>query len=176
MTVKAQPWLSLLLFLFSIILICSTAKPVAAGTSLHAFAADSLKKIQADYAGRPFLLVLWSLDCPPCRKELGLLGDIKQRHPDFNLVLISTDSAEFSGQVSSVLASHRLAKTDAWIFSETSAERLRYVIDPSWYGEMPRSYFYDPEHNRAGVSGALKADQIEAWLGSFKTAAGKTGG
>jgi thiol-disulfide isomerase/thioredoxin len=171
MNVKAQPWLSLLLFLFSIVLICSTAKPAAAGTSLHTFAVGSLEKIRADYAGRPFLLVLWSLDCPPCRKELNLLGELKKRHPDFNLVLISTDSAELSDQVSSVLDSRRLAKTDAWIFSETGAERLRYMIDPAWYGEMPRSYFYDPEHNRAGVSGALKADQIEAWLASFKTAA-----
>ena len=171
MTAKAQPRLSFLLFLCSITLICSTARPVTAGASLHAFTAGSLEKIQADYAGRPFLLVLWSLDCPPCRKELNLLGDLKKRHADFNLVLISTDAIEQSDQVSSVLASHHLANSDAWIFSETSAERLRYVIDSSWYGEMPRSYFYDPQHHRAGISGALKADLIEAWLASFKTAA-----
>jgi thiol-disulfide isomerase/thioredoxin len=171
MTVKAQPRLSILLFLLSITVICSTARPVTAGASLHAFTAGSLEKIRSDYSGRPFLLILWSLDCPPCRKELGLLGDLKKRHPDFNLVLISTDATEHSGQVSSVLASHHLTQSDAWIFSESSAERLRYVIDPAWYGEMPRSYFYDPEHNRAGISGALTADRIETWLASFKTAA-----
>ncbi|MGR9087619.1 MAG: TlpA family protein disulfide reductase [Gammaproteobacteria bacterium] len=170
MTVKTHPWISILLFLFGITLICSTARPVAANASLHAFAVGSLGKIQANYAGKPFLLVLWSLDCPPCRKELTLLGAVKKRHLDFHLVLVSTDSSELSEQIASVLAKHHLAATDASIFSETSAERLRYAIDPSWYGEMPRSYFYDPEHNRVGVSGALKAELIDSWLASFRVA------
>jgi thiol-disulfide isomerase/thioredoxin len=169
MTVKTQSLVCMLLFLLSIILICATAKPVHADTSLRAFEADSLEKIQAAYKGKPFLLVLWSLDCPPCRKELTLLSAVKKRHPDFHLVLISTDASEQSAQVASILASHRLVISDAWLFSETSAERLRYAIDPSWYGEMPRSYFYDPEHNRVGVSGALKAEQIESWLTSYRT-------
>jgi len=169
MTIKTQAILCMVLFILSIILICVTAKPAVA-TALHAFEANSLEKIQAAYDGRPFLLVVWSLDSPPCRKELNLLGKIKQRHPDLHLVLISTDPAELSGQVASVLASHHLANTDAWVFSKTSAERLRYMIDPTWYGEMPRSYFYDPQHNRAGVSGALNAKQVENWLASFRIA------
>ncbi|MEC4748515.1 hypothetical protein [Methylomicrobium sp. Wu6] len=177
MTVKMQSFVCMLLFILSMILICATAKPAAAGTSLRAFETDSLEKIQVAYAGRPFLLVLWSLDCPPCRKELDLLGKIKKRHPDLHLVLISTDPAELSGQISSVLVKYRLAITDAWVFSQTSAERLRYMIDPAWYGEMPRSYFYDPQHNRVGVSGALNAQQIETWLTSFRIAPPrKTGG
>jgi len=169
MSIKMQSLVCMLLFILSMILICVTAKPAAA-TSLRAFEADSLEKIQAAYDGRPFLLVLWSLDYPPCRKELNLLGKIKQRHPDLHLVLISTDPAELSGQVASVLASHRLANTDAWVFSETGAERLRNMLDPSWHGEMPRSYFYDPQHNRTGVSDALNAKQVESWLASFRIA------
>jgi thiol-disulfide isomerase/thioredoxin len=174
MSKKIQTLICLSIFVISSHLNCATARPAAAA-SLRAFETESLDKIRAAYAGKPFLLVLWSLDCPPCRKELALLSAVKKRHPDFHLVLVSTDAAEQSEQVGSVLAKHRLAITDAWLFSETSAERLRYAIDPSWYGEMPRSYFYDPAHNRVGVSGALKAEQIENWLASFRLAPRKAG-
>ncbi|MCK9608484.1 MAG: hypothetical protein M0R33_18750 [Methylomonas sp.] len=159
-----------LLFLLSVIFICATAKPAKAEDFLHPFEIGSLEKIQSAYAGRPFLLILWSIDCPPCHKELELVGAVKKRHPDLQLVLISTDSAEVSEQVESVLASHRLANADAWIFSGGNDEHLRYVIDPSWFGEMPRSYFYDSKHNRVGVSGALKKEQIETWLTSPRVA------
>ena len=46
--------------------------------------------------------------------------------------------------------------------------KLRYGIDPSWFGELPRSYFYDAAHNRLPHSGALNEDHIEAWLAAVK--------
>jgi len=71
MSIKMQSLVCMLLFILSMILICVTAKPAAA-TSLRAFEADSLEKIQAVCSGRPFPPVLWSLDCPHGRKELNL--------------------------------------------------------------------------------------------------------
>lgn len=158
-----------------IALACSSAPPVRAEPVLRPFEPDSLQTIEKLNSGRPFLLVLWSIDCPPCREELDLLSKMTKRHPNLHLVLVSTDTMESSGQVTNLLASHQLDKIDSWVFSEAGAERLRYEIDADWYGEIPRIYFYDRAHHRTGVSGSLKAGQIEAWLGTSKAPVRKTG-
>ena len=46
-----------------------------------------------------------------------------------------------------------------------SPEKLRYVIDQDWYGELPRSYYYDADHQRSSHSGTLSQQQLSAWLG-----------
>jgi thiol-disulfide isomerase/thioredoxin len=176
MTNKIRPLSGMLIVAAIIVLTASTARPVRAGPSHRSFEPDSLKTIERDHAGQAFLLVLWSLDCPPCRDELKLLSEFSQRHPDFNLVLVSTDSLESTEQLTNVLASEGLDKVESWVFSGAGAQRLRYEIDPDWYGEIPRSYFYDRGHQRTGLSGSLKTGQIEAWLDSVKTAQGRQPG
>jgi len=153
-----------------ILFYCSTVSAANAKSEPRLFEPDSLKKIENVHDGQPFLLVMWSLDCPPCREELNLLSEITKRHREFQLVLVSTDTAESSEQLAAVLESHQLHKTESWVFSGAGAERLRYEIDPDWYGEIPRSYFYDRNHQRIALSGALKKEQIEAWLKSLITA------
>lgn len=163
---------SLALFVIVYILcFCSTASPVKAESEPRLFEPDSLQTIEKLHNGRPFLLVLWSLDCPPCREELDLLSELSKRNREFQLVLVSTDTEESSGQLAAVLESHQLGKAESWVFSEAGAERLRYKIDPDWYGEIPRSYFYDQNHQRTALSGALKKEQIVDWLKTLKTAA-----
>ena len=155
----------LLLFLCGLALIFGSGVRAAANpSSPNLFEPESLKKIEQAYAGQPFLLVMWSLDCPPCREELALLSEFSKQHRDFKLVLVSTDAADASAQVAEVLAEQQLNHVESWVFSEAGADRLRYEIDPDWYGEIPRSYFYDQNHQRTAVSGALKKQQIVTWL------------
>jgi len=109
-------------------------------------------------------MVLWSLDCPPCRAELALLGEIYQENPRLRLVLISTDDSSQAQAAQGILHKNGLSKVESWIFGEPNAQRLRYEIDAAWYGELPRSYFYAANHTRVSVSGALKPQQLETWL------------
>ena len=109
-------------------------------------------------------MALWSLDCPPCRAELDLLGKIHQENPRLRLVLISTDDSSQVQAAQDVLHKSGLDKVESWIFGEPNAQRLRYEIDAAWYGELPRSYFYAADHIRVSVSGALKPHQLESWL------------
>jgi thiol-disulfide isomerase/thioredoxin len=135
---------------------------------LQRFEAGSLADILATHQGQPLLLVLWSIDCPPCVKELDLLATMQDENPELNLVLISTDELEAADEVRAVLKKRGLKGAESWIFSGANAQQLRYEIDPTWYGEIPRSYFYDPEHERIAVSGALEPDQIKAWLNAVR--------
>ena len=49
-------------------------------------------------------------------------------------------------------------------FTDPNIERLRYTIDPDWFGALPRSYFYDERGNRKGVSGLLSKEKIYSGL------------
>lgn len=104
-------------------------------------------------------MVLWSLDCPPCYKELAMLAQERKQHT-FNLVLVSIDGKDASDEVTVVLAKYQLQNVDAWLFEKYLGQELRYEIDPLWYGELPRSYIFNKSHQRQAVSGVLRSDQI----------------
>lgn len=114
--------------------------------------------------GQPFLLVLWSITCVPCREEFALLRDMRAQHPGLPLVLVSTDDLADAGLAARALRDFGMDREESWIFA-ADAQALRYEIDPAWYGELPRAYFYDAAHRREGVSGQLPRSRIEQWLG-----------
>lgn len=146
----------------------SSAYPEQSTQTLQPFKVESLQMIEQSHAGQAFFIVLWALDCPPCRKELELLGRLKRQHEDLPLVLISTDPIELGDEVLAVLDKYSLANADNWIFADSYTERLRHAIDPQWYGELPRSYFYNRDynrdHSRKAVSGILKERELKDWL------------
>lgn len=128
------------------------------------FLQESLKEITAARSGQPFLLILWSVDCPPCMKELAHLQQLRERFAPASLVLISTDEAEAHESVDRILVEFGLDRFDNWAFADGFPERLRYQVDPDWFGELPRSYFYDAGHRRTATSGALTIEQLHQWL------------
>ncbi|HEX6997468.1 MAG TPA: TlpA family protein disulfide reductase [Gammaproteobacteria bacterium] len=140
------------------------ASPSAASAEQAPFDVGDLAEIERRHGGEPFLVVLWSLDCPPCRGELALLGDFRRRHPDLELVLISTDPPEAAALAAQVLSSCGLADAETYGFASRNAERLRHAIDPEWFGELPRAYFYAADGTRRGVSGALGEETLREWL------------
>jgi hypothetical protein len=97
-------------------------------------------------------------------KEFGHLQQLRHAFSDNSLVLISTDGAEYSAEAQRILASFDLHHLDNWIFAGNFPERLRYQIDPNWFGELPRAYFYDAAHQRSARSGALSAALLQQWL------------
>jgi len=135
---------------------------------LRPFTNESLKEITDARDGRPFLLVLWSIDCPPCLKELKHIGQLYSQFTPGSLVLVSTDSADYADEAQQLLTQNGLADAESWLFSGNFPERLRYRIDPNWYGELPRAYFYDAKHKRVGKSGALSLELLQQFIAGSK--------
>lgn len=142
-----------------ITLFWSLSASTSAQQHIKTFTNGSYQQIVKQYQQQQLVMVLWSIDCPPCYKELEMLGHEHNRHA-FNLVLISTDGAEASNEVAAVLKKYNLQNVNSWLFEEVSAQRLRYEIDPLWYGELPRSYLFNKEHQRQAVSGVLSSEQL----------------
>jgi len=135
---------------------------------LQPFTSESLEEITAARSGQPFLLVLWSIDCPPCLKELKHIGQLYSQFTPGSLVLVSTDGADYAEEAQQVLKQSGLANAESWLFSDNFPERLRYRIDPNWYGELPRAYFYDASHERIGKSGALSLELLKQFIAGSK--------
>ncbi|MDO9219943.1 MAG: redoxin domain-containing protein, partial [Thiobacillus sp.] len=121
--------------------------------------------IQAKYAGRPFILSLWSVNwCGHCITELTLLGQVAKTRKQLPLVLVSTDTTESSVAIEQTQKRLGLARVDSWVFDDDIPERLRQAIDPLWHGELPRTYLYDARHQREAVAGVLSEVRLRAWL------------
>lgn len=150
---------------FVLVLVCAAGLSVPAhADKIQDFGTQSFAQIKEQYAGKPFVLSLWSIDCAPCRVELKMLGELKQNDPDFPLVVISTDLIENREEANDILDSYALADINTWMFADAFVERLRYSIDPLWHGELPRSYFFKADHSFESHSGILTRAQLEQFF------------
>lgn len=132
-----------------------------------AFVTGSMAEIQASQGEAPMIVSFWSVDCPPCYKELLIWRDLSERLPQLKLVLVSTDEFDAQAEVIEVLQQKGVAQLESWQFADEHVQRLRYEIDKGWYGELPRSYFYSPAGQVEAVSGLVEQTKIEKWLAQF---------
>lgn len=146
---------------------------VSADSLINNFEKDSYRKILNAYHGHAFLMVLWSVDCPPCIDELSVLGQFHQLYPSANIVLVSTDNVVAREEISQLMQLHDLNDVQQWVFDGDSIAAIRHAIDPLWYGELPRSYFHYTENQRQGISGRLDKIKLLVWFkATDKTAKG----
>ncbi len=134
------------------------------------FRGDSRAVIEQAHAGQAMILTFWSVDCAYCADDLALLGDVVRRHPQIALVTVNTDDDAAAGNASKMLNEAGLPVHARWRFAGHDIDRLRYQVDRKWYGELPRTYFYDTRHQVRAVSGKPAAEWLEGWLQDLKAA------
>lgn len=149
------------------LLFCACLALAAASATageLRPFAGDSLPVIKQQFAGRPFILTLWSLSCHHCVKELRTLGKLARGGRKLPLVIVSTDTPADAPEIHAALKRFGLDRLDTWVFADAVPERLHHAIDPAWRGELPRSYLFDAAHRREVHSGLLGGRHLGDWL------------
>lgn len=149
------------LALAPVLCVLCAAGQVAQAEPPMRFHAGSLESIEEGRKGKPFLLVLWSLDCAPCRVELKHIRAAMDANRAPDIVFIATDTPDRSDRIEAILSAHGLSQIDSWVFDDPVPERLRQKIDPDWYGELPRAYYYDKSHVRKSLSGAINQEALE---------------
>lgn len=128
---------------------------------LKPFVSGSYQHLLQQHADKPFMLTIWSITCAICMEKMALLNELQRSRPDLNIVMLATDDVSIADHVKTVLAKNQLTELENWVFADENVQRLRYEIDPKWYGELPRTYFLDKNHNRQGISGALSQEDYE---------------
>lgn len=154
-------------YLLGFLLCLSSACTLAAQTAKH-FVRGSYQEIVSARVGKPFIISLWSLDCTYCHDDMVLFGKLSKKYHDLDLVLISTDTPEQIKEIARTLQKYPLKKAESWVFADSFVERLRYEVDTQWYGELPRTYFYDAQGHALALSGKLDYAQIERWIRASK--------
>jgi thiol-disulfide isomerase/thioredoxin len=153
-----------------IILCFMLAAASSQAQELKPFERGSKKAILAAHQGEPFILALWSLDCTYCHDDLEMLGKLQTRHQGLKIVLVATDTPTQSKEILSAIKDFHLQRAEPWVFADQFTERLRNEVDPQWYGEMPRLYFFDAAGKSTAVSGKIEQKQIEKWIKTNKLA------
>ena len=151
------------LYIFSIVLLTASMS-VSSESLIRPFISGSFSQILEQRQEKSFVLVLWSLDCPSCYKELEMLGQLNSRNTDLNIVLVSTDIEATQDELLTVLSKYKLENIESWVFSGDSDERLRFEIDRSWYGELPRSYLFKASGKKQIVSGLLSEKKLMTFI------------
>lgn len=133
-----------------------------AGDTLHVFGQDSFARIQASHAGKPFVVVVWGLECAYCDSSFAALAEV-QRKQGFEVVTIATDAADDPQARRLIMKKLHLSGlvSEAWAFGNAPVEQLRYAIDPKWFGEMPRTYWFNAQGEKRAYSGALSTSVID---------------
>lgn len=127
-----------------------------------AFVSGSYQQILAANANRPFMLVVWSINCPSCLKDMELLSNIHKGKPELKMIMLAADEPSATEQIQQILEKNQLSGIENWAYADDNTEKLQFEIDPKWYGELPRTYFFDKAHQRTGVSGVLSKEDYDA--------------
>jgi hypothetical protein len=147
--------------IFSLLFISSS---VLAEQSVKIFTTGSYTKLLEKRHSQPFMLVLWSLDCSSCYIELAILSDTIKKQPKLDLVLVSTDKTADINEIKQHLIKVGLENISTWVFADNIQQQLRFEIDPTWYGELPRSYLFNVQHKRQAISGILNSAILQNWI------------
>ncbi|SFD12507.1 redoxin domain-containing protein [Pseudoalteromonas denitrificans] len=126
---------------------------------------NNWNKVKSSNLNSQWLTVLWSLECPPCFKELSLISKMVSKEPNLKVTLINTDASDdLLEQIQDVLAQYQLNKLTNFYFADEQAAQSRFMIDPTWYGELPRSYFFSSGGTAVGRSGLINKNTLNKWL------------
>jgi thiol-disulfide isomerase/thioredoxin len=147
-----KPWLFLLAFALP------GLSPAASLQPLNADAVDVL--LQPPARGERFI-ALWSLDCAYCEANMQTLARLQQAHPErIELVTVATDNIAQRDAISARLDAAGMEQWPARAYADTTPDRINYLIDPQWGGEMPRTLVIRADGSRRGLSGALTPEQL----------------
>lgn len=136
--------------------------------TVRAFDTGSYQQLLSEKAGQGFMLVIWSLDCSTCIKDMDVLSKLHKTRPDLKIVMLSTDESSASGEIEKLMDKFQLGDLENWVFANDNSQKLRYEIDPSWYSELPRTYFFATNHQREAISGGLSLDDYKTHLAKLK--------
>jgi thiol-disulfide isomerase/thioredoxin len=153
------------LLLAAMLLLASAALvPASQESPLRPFERGSWKEVLRSHAGHPTLVHFWGVTCGPCKVELPELGEFMKHHPAIDVVTISADLVPNLGPATrSMLRDAGLSSAENWIFSDGFAERLRFEIDPTWQGDIPRTMLISRDGEITTIEGSAEVADLEKW-------------
>ena len=144
-------------------MLLASALAADAPSEPRAFGRGSWSSVLRAHAGRPTLIHFWGVTCGPCKEELPQLGAFMKDHPDIDMVTISADFVPNLPEATrAMLERSGLLLAENWIF-DGFADRLRFEIDPTWQGDIPRTLLITREGEMTTIEGSAEIADLEQW-------------
>jgi Thiol-disulfide isomerase and thioredoxins len=152
------------LFAGAILLAFVFSAPVSAGQDdLKPFERGSWREILRAHAGRPTIVHFWGVTCGPCKIELPQLGAFMKEQSGIDIVTISADFVPNLPEATrAMLQRSGLSLAENWIF-DGFADRLRFEIDPTWQGDIPRTLLITREGEMTTIEGSADISDLKHW-------------
>ncbi|RTM13602.1 MAG: TlpA family protein disulfide reductase [Bradyrhizobiaceae bacterium] len=148
----------------SLVVLTASTVALGAASALKPFERGTWQAVLRQHAGRPVLVHFWGVTCGPCKVELPLLGQFAKDNPDVDVVTVSADLVpNLPGATQSMLDKAGLSSTENFIFNDGFVERLRFEIDPSWQGDIPRTMLISREGTVTTIEGSAEMADLEKW-------------
>lgn len=145
-------------------LLCLLLTLPAIADDFKSFGRDSRATIERSHAGKPLVLIFWSVDCAYCGEEINHLSALSKKRGDIGLVLVNTDGPELADQAKFFLNKNFPGiRAERWIFSGEDPSRLYFSVDKKWQGELPRAYFYNGTGNVRTIAGKVEPRWLDTW-------------
>ncbi|WP_315775053.1 MULTISPECIES: TlpA disulfide reductase family protein [unclassified Bradyrhizobium] len=145
-------------------LVALTASSTAAPPSLKPFERGTWREVLRAHAGRPTLIHFWGVTCGPCKIELPQLGKFMFDHPEIDVVTVSADLVpNLNAATQAMLDKAGLSTAENFIFADGYVERLRFEIDPSWQGDIPRTMLVTREGVVSTIEGSAELSDLDKW-------------
>ncbi len=150
--------------LLCIFLLTSTAQAAVTVTPADA---PTLKKAIASQKGHVVLVNFWATWCGPCVAEFPAIVQISRqyRREGLSVIAVSADSRkDVAAKVVPFLVKQRVAFP---VYLERSADPEDFInaLDPSWQGDLPRTFIYDRQGRRVKtLTGEQTAQSLSAAL------------
>ncbi len=147
------------------ILICFCFSINFSNANSIAFSKEQLAMIKTKNMGKQWLMLLWSVDCPPCFKELAIIQKLQNQYDGLAVVIINSDANnEINEEREDIIDRFELGSFTNFHFVDGKGDQSRFFIDPNWYGELPRSYFIENNGKFHGKSGLVNESTLIEWL------------
>ncbi len=137
----------------------------AAAAALEPLTAEDIPALLEPPARGVRIIELWALYCTYCETNLRAVAELSAADADVQAVTVNTDRNASDAAILGRLRSARAAGVPARAYAGASVQRLNYLIDPHWGGEMPHTVVVRADGTRHAASGTLTAERLKALAG-----------
>jgi thiol-disulfide isomerase/thioredoxin len=111
------------------------------------------------FAGKPLVINLWTSWCPPCRREMPVLGEAQLQHPEIHFVF--ANQGEASETIRNYVSRQEFNLENVLL---DSGRQLGAILGS---GALPTTLFFDAqgvlvEHRMGELSAATLAQRLES--------------
>ena len=143
-------------------LACLIAMPLQAADFTPLDKATARQLLDPASHRQPTVVALWSSDCSHCKKNLQLLSTLVKSNRRLRVITLAAEPETAS--LGPLLDRFQLPGP-RYAYGSDNPDAIAYAIDPSWAGELPRTFFFNGAGQKEKVSGVISAQMAEKTLG-----------